>query len=109
MDLNVEHLQIEDLVLNGNWDNSMLENVFGAGFNSHTMKLGMVDPGSGNSWVLFPASNNNKLSTSVYHFLNNIKMESFHWDGWLKIWRLHVAPRVKCFSLLLLHERDTDL
>lgn len=105
MDFNFKQIQVDDLVSNGFWDNSMLEDIFGAGFNSHSMKLGMIDPNSANVWVWFPASNNNRLSTSVYQFLNINDMNSFVWNGWQKVWKLSVAPRVTFFTWLVLHER----
>lgn len=66
MNFNLDQIKMKDLISNGSWDNSLLEKIFGAGFNSHSMKLGMINPTSSNTWVWFPTSNNNKLSMSIY-------------------------------------------
>lgn len=46
MDFNLDQIQVNDLVFNHFWDNSLLEDLFGFGLNSQTLKLGWIDPNS---------------------------------------------------------------
>lgn len=103
MYLDIDNFQILDMTDNGKWDQNNLQFMFGPNFNSPITEKGIIDPNNANVLVWYPPSNSIRLSYSVYNFLNERNMESYCWDGWQKLWKLSVAPRVKFIIWLLLH------
>lgn len=53
----------------------------------------------------FPKSQNAKISSMIYNFLNENQCASHIWFGWLKIQTLKVAPLAKHFLWLLFKGR----
>lgn len=50
-------------------------------------------------------SANLNMSSAIYNHLNQNSNSFLIWEGWHKLWRLRVAPRVKHFVWMLLHGR----
>lgn len=83
----------------------MLIFTFGDFLGSLVPNLCNYEHGSTNFWVWQPHSSNLKLSSAIYHHLNSNTDLVLEWPGWHKLWRLHVAPRVKHFIWLMFHGR----
>lgn len=64
--------------------------------------LRSIDFNSANHWAWFPSSSSNRISWSIYNHLNRLSISDDSWSGWDKLWKLHVAPRVRHFLLLTL-------
>ncbi|XP_039136968.1 uncharacterized protein LOC120274488 [Dioscorea cayenensis subsp. rotundata] len=96
---------MSELVVNGHWNFSLLESLFGENLSSIISNLSAIDCSGNNTWVWLPNPSKLKISAAVYHHLNLGINHNESWAGWTKIWRLHVAPRVKHFIWLLLHGR----
>lgn len=49
-------------------------------------------------WVWIPNTFSGKIVSAVYNHINQDRHSDFvHWDGWSKLWKLPIAPRVKTF------------
>lgn len=56
-----------------------------------------------NQWVWFPKSKGTKISSMIYSHFNQIKSVQNNWVGQTNLWCLKVAPKVKYFTWLNLH------
>ena len=98
-------LHVSDFVANSNWDMNKPGNMFGDNLNSSILNLGQADPIERNNWVYYSESNNNRIVSAIYSFLNCRKTINHGWKGWAKIWKLKVAPKVQFFTSLTMHGR----
>lgn len=105
MDLDIGQINLIDLITGNQWDHCCFSNIFGNLFESVKDNLATVDLVGANHWVWLPKSSCTKISTVVYHFLNQHKSQSDTWTGWQLIWNIPVAPRLKYFIWLCLKGR----
>lgn len=103
MDIDYGDFQINDLLVDIHWNLDSLHIVFGNNINDNILCQSSVNYEISNHWVWFPNSKGPKVANKIYSFFNLSKGSADSWDGWGKIWRLKVAPRVKYFIWLLLH------
>lgn len=71
--------------------------------NEFSLSHGSITFDHNNTWVWFPKSRGTKVSTMAYSYFNKQVNKQDSWEGWSTIWHLNVAPRVKHFTWLLLH------
>lgn len=102
MNLDFDHIQIDDFLDNNVWNIHALNCLFGRIWDSQLLSHGKITPANENHWVWFPKTNSNNFSTTVYNFLNRGHSEESLWSGWANIWNLHVAPRTKSFLWIMI-------
>ncbi|XP_039128766.1 uncharacterized protein LOC120264934 [Dioscorea cayenensis subsp. rotundata] len=103
MSIDFNHISLKDQILDNQWDNFSINNIFGGVIDIANVSLAKVDFDSGNHWVWQPKTNCHKISSAVYHFFNNESSYADRWNGWNVLWHIPVAPRVKYFIWLCLH------
>lgn len=79
--------------------------LFGPSASHLISNLGQIDHFDSNFLVMGPRSQNCKISTSTYHFLNCRSVPTNVWVGWKIMWSPRITPRVKHFILLAFHGR----
>lgn len=104
MEVDYNVLQLADLLVDTHWNIASLHNIFDRNLNDNTLSQSRVTYDQDNQWCWFPNSPGTKVSTKIYSYFNHSKVLGSHWDGWGKIWKLFVAPRVKHFMWLMLHK-----
>ncbi|XP_039135711.1 uncharacterized protein LOC120273129 [Dioscorea cayenensis subsp. rotundata] len=105
MDIDVNHISLNDLVIDSHWDNLSLNFIFGNMLDNENITFAKVDYESENLWVWQPKPTSYNLSSAVYHVLNKDQSTSASWMGWSMVWHIPVAPRIKHFIWLCLHNR----
>lgn len=103
MDIDYSIFQISELLVNIHWDIDQMHFIFGLHINDNVLGQSSISYNQSNHWVWFPNSKGTKLSAKIYSFFNHRRFFGNHWNGWGKIWKLKVAPRVKHFIWLLMH------
>lgn len=105
MDLSLLDCNVSDLIDGENWIIHHLIDLFGLNASHLIPNLGQIDHSDSNFWVWGTISQNCKISTSTYHFLNYKIGPTDVWVGWSFIWSLKVAPRIKLFIWMTFHGR----
>lgn len=68
MNIDFNHITLNDLVLDNQWDNLGVIDIFGGVLDNSNLSLANVDYDYENYWVCQPKSNCHKISSAVYHF-----------------------------------------
>ncbi|XP_039146767.1 uncharacterized protein LOC120284004 [Dioscorea cayenensis subsp. rotundata] len=105
MHSDLDLLVCNDLCIGNSWNYDYLYNIFGSHIDDLIPIMSIIDHTCNNKWVWIPKPFSPKITSTVYHFLNNIGSEPSPWAGWRKIWSLRVMPRVKHFLWLLFNGR----
>lgn len=105
MDLDFENLHISDFIHNSAWSSFTLNRAFGPNWNSPLISQEMITPEENSHQVWFPKTKSNKISASIYNLLNSNNTDNQHRPSWSNIWKLNVAPKVKSFTWLLIHDK----
>ena len=103
--MNLDNLQIADFNSETGWNVQVFQNVFGPVLESPVRSQGRISLDVNNNWVWFPRTNNNKISTAIYNFLNSRHIWEKPWSGWRNIWKLNTSPRAQSVIWLLIQGR----
>lgn len=103
MDIPLENLCISDCLNGNSWNLNSLLLIFGDNINLTLIKSKRIIADSNNLWVWLPQSYKLTIPSKVYHHLCNGDAYSDSWEGWAILWHLNIAPKVKHFIWLLLH------
>lgn len=95
--------QISDILMGNSWNFTLLHAIFGANLNFDYLIHRHVSVDHENNSVWHPKSKKNKLFSMVYSHFSQNAGPLVPWDGWENLWHLKIAPRVKHFIWLLLH------
>lgn len=101
MSAEFELINISDFIMNNFWDNTRLNHLFGDNFNLDPSILSTHGAPSHNHWVWNPKNTYNRISAAVYYHIMHINSNYDHWPDWAKLWKIHVAPRIKHFIWLI--------
>ncbi|XP_039138896.1 uncharacterized protein LOC120276239 [Dioscorea cayenensis subsp. rotundata] len=105
MNVDIDLLSTSAVVIGDRWNEAQLEHIFGPNLNLQELSFNSIDPNSCNHWIWSPTSKHHKISTLVYHQLNQSLSLSDSWNGWRLLWKLNIAPRAKYFLWTLFHGR----
>ncbi|XP_039118512.1 uncharacterized protein LOC120254484 [Dioscorea cayenensis subsp. rotundata] len=105
MDVDLPNVAMSDLVSDNLWDLNSLSLIFGELPNTFNSEFVSVVPDLDNHWIWLPKPSSCKISSAVYHHLNNQSSFSDPWVGWKHLWKIPVAPRIKHFIWLCIKGR----
>lgn len=104
MDYVHDNFNFVDLICGSSWNIDNLHLLFGPYLNDIIYCHSQLQFEHCNRWVWYPKSRGIKLSAMIYSHFNQTRSMDEYWQGWSKVWKLRVAPRVKHFLWLMFHD-----